>query len=99
MSGKCIVPGCTESDDHDFVRVTKDGKSIVHLYDDEPGPVPVTCWFDKGDLGYIADALMDAADRRREKGGRLHERIADHLDDLAVRIHEMKPDGITPPPA
>jgi hypothetical protein len=55
----------------------------------------VTCWLDNGDLAYITDALMDAADKRREKGGRLQERIADHLDDLALRLHDMGLDGIT----
>ena len=56
---------------------------------------PLTCWFESGDIGYMVDALMDAADKRRKMSGRLQEAIADHLDDLAVRLHDMKPDGIT----
>ena len=91
----CPVKGCDLPELHDFVRVSADCTTILHLHDPDPGGAPTTCWFERGDLGYIVDALIDAADRRRQKGGTLQERIADHLDDLAIRIHDMKPDGIT----
>lgn len=64
-----------------------------------PPPQPVTIWLDAGDLGYIVDALLDSAERRREKGSsRLQDAIADHLDDLAIRLHEIKPAGLTREP-
>lgn len=64
---------------------------------------PVTLWLDGADLGYIIDALMNDADRHRtrgqERGGKIQEIIADHLDDLAVRFHELKPAGFTAKPS
>jgi len=63
-----------------------------------PGATPVICWFDNGDLGYMVDALLDAADKHHEKGGRLHERIATHLEDIALRLDDMRPSAITPKP-
>ena len=94
----CPVRGCDLPELHSFIKVSRDGTTLLHLHDHDPANVPVTCWFDKGDLGYIVDALLDAADKRREKGGRLHERIAHHLDSLAIRLDDMKPDGITQEP-
>lgn len=67
----------------------------------EGGPVsstttPVVIWLEQGDLGYLVDALLTAAESRRERGSLLQERIADHLDELAIRLHEAKPAGIEP---
>jgi hypothetical protein len=90
----CPVRGCDLPELHDFVRVSQDGTTILHLHDPETVPPPVVVWLGVGDLGYIIDALMDAADKRRVKGGRLHETIGDHLDDLAIRLHNAKPAGI-----
>lgn len=69
----------------------------------EGGPVtsttpPVIIWLQQCDLGYLVDALLTAAEARRERGSLLQERIADHLDDLAIRLHDAKPGGITPRP-
>ena len=91
----CPVKNCDLPELHSFVKVSANGTSILHLHDPDPCDAPVTCWFDKGDLGYMVDALIDAADRRREKGGRLHERIADHLEEIALRLDDIRPTAIT----
>lgn len=90
----CPVHGCELPELHDFLRVAQDGTTLLHLHDPETVPPPVVVWLESGDLGYVIDAIIDAADKRRSKGGRLHERIADHLDDLALRLHDAKPGGI-----
>ena len=50
----------------------------------------------RDDVAYIIDALLEHAERRRERGGRLNESIADHIDDLAIRLHggDYRIDGI-----
>lgn len=53
----------------------------------------VTIELDQSEAASVVDALISAADSRRDKKGRLHEVIADFLDDLAIRIHEAR--GVT----
>lgn len=45
---------------------------------------------DQSEAASVVDALISAADARRDKKGRLHEVIADYLDDLALRIHNAR---------
>jgi hypothetical protein len=54
----------------------------------------VTTHLDRGDLAYIVDALLDAAEARRKRGGNLQERIAEHLEDLAIRLDNCRADRI-----
>ena len=41
----------------------------------------------RDEVAYIIDALIESAERRRQRGGRLNEAIADHIEDLAITLH------------
>jgi hypothetical protein len=65
-----------------------------------PDATPVTVALNRSDLGYIVDALLDAAEKRHERAIQsgvpdgLHARIGDHLASLALMLHDAQPDRI-----
>lgn len=60
-----------------------------------PERTPVTVTIDAGDLAYIVDALLDAAEAREGRGGSLlHARIAAYLEDLAIRLHAARTEAL-----
>ena len=53
---------------------------------------PVTYTLSPGDLAYIVDALLDAATEREQRSGHLNQRIAGHLEDLALALYDARAD-------
>ena len=55
---------------------------------------PVTYVLSPGDLAYIVDALLDAAQEREQRAGHLNQRIAGHLEDLAVALYDARAEAL-----